>query len=461
MKFAISRTDIINYCIKKNKYISYLEIGVRDPNNGNFNSIKIKNKLGVDPKPKIKQSNIYVGTSDDFFKNNKQKFDIIFIDGLHLEEQVDKDIINSLECITDKGLILLHDCNPPTKLHQREQYKVNGKYPSWNGTVWRSIAKLRMTRSDLKINVIDTDWGVGVIKKSKDEELYPYKENFTYDLLEKDRKKLLKLVKAKTFKTFIDNLFITKSIPIEYNQLESKQLESNQLESKQLEGNKLENYFFNQKKTLLVHKWIHYFNIYDNHFKRFIGKKPTILEIGVFKGGSLEMWNNYFDSDCFIYGIDINPECKKIPQKLNVSNIQIDIGDQEDKNFWKQYLVDKPKFDIIIEDGGHTMNQQITTYEQVIDHVSDNGIYLCEDLHTSYWDNFGGGYMKSNTFIEYSKKFIDMLNYYHIRNPDNTLKENKQKYQKFRNNIKSVHYYDSIIVLEKGHIDKPIALKRH
>ena len=77
------------------------------------------------------------------------------------------------------------------------------------------------------------------------------------------------------------------------------------------------------------------------------------------------------------------------------------------------------------------------------------------------WENFGGGYMKSNTFIEYSKKFIDMLNYYHIRNPDNTLKENKKKYQKFRNNIKSVHYYDSIIVLEKGHIDKPIALKRH
>lgn len=173
------------------------------------------------------------------------------------------------------------------------------------------------------------------------------------------------------------------------------------------------------------------------------------------------MWNHYFDSDCFIYGIDINPECKKIPQKLNVNNIQIDIGDQEDKNFWKQYLSDKPKFDIIIEDGGHTMKQQITTYEQVIDHVADNGIYLCEDLHTSYWENFGGGYMKSNTFIEYSKKFIDMLNYYHIRNPDNTLKENKKKYQKFRNNIKSVHYYDSIIVLEKGHIDKPIALKRH
>lgn len=446
MKFAISRTDILNYCIKKYNYKSYLEIGVRDPNKGNFNSINIKNKLGVDPKPKINQSNIYVGTSDDFFKKNKQKFDIIFIDGLHLEEQVDKDIINSLECITDKGLILLHDCNPPTKLHQRETYEINGKYPPWNGTVWKSIVKLRMTRSDLKINVIDTDWGVGVIKKSKNEELYPYEENFTYDLLEKDRKMLLKLIKAKKFKTFIDNLFILKSKPIECNQLE---------------GNKLENYFFNQKKTLLIHKWKHYLNIYDHHFKRFIGKNPTILEIGVFKGGSLEMWNHYFDSECFIYGIDINPECKKIPKNLNVNNIQIDIGNQEDKKFWKEYLSDKPKFDIIIEDGGHTMKQQITTYEQVIDHVADNGVYLCEDLHTSYWKNFGGGYMKNNTFIEYSKKFIDMLNYYHIKNPDNTLKENKKKYQKFRNNIKSVHYYDSIIVLEKGHIDKPIALKRN
>jgi len=87
------------------------------------------------------------------------------------------------------------------------------------------------------------------------------------------------------------------------------------------------------------------------------------------------------------------------------------------------------------------MQQQIVTYENVIDRVKDGGVYLCEDLHTSYWDEFGGGYLKNNTFIEYSKNFIDLLNVYHIRN-------NQLPYN-FRKNIWCVSYYDSIIILDK------------
>ena len=110
------------------------------------------------------------------------------------------------------------------------------------------------------------------------------------------------------------------------------------------------------EKKLNVYKWHHYFDIYDTHFKKFKVTHPTILEIGVARGGSLEMWNHYFDGNCFIYGIDINQECLNIPSKLNLNNMQIDIGDQSDRHFWKTYLKDKPKFDIVIEDGGHTMN---------------------------------------------------------------------------------------------------------
>ena len=137
--------------------------------------------------------------------------------------------------------------------------------------------------------------------------------------------------------------------------------------------NKLEIYFWNHNKKLKVHKWHHYLKIYDRHFRKFIGKNPTILEIGVSQGGSLEMWNNYFDNKCQIFGIDIIPDCMNVPKKLNVSNIHIAIGDQEDREFWKKYLKDKPKFDIVIEDGGHTMKQQIVTFEEVYKHVSDNG----------------------------------------------------------------------------------------
>ena len=203
MKFKVTRTDILNYLINKYKYKNYLEIGVRDPLNGNFNNIKIKNKLGVDPNPLIKQNNIFVGTSDYFFFKNYTTFDLIFIDGLHLENQVDKDIANSLTCLNEGGIIVLHDCNPPTKMHQRENYCVDGKYPSWNGTVWKSFAKLRMSRPDLTMYVVDTDWGLGIIMKGS-QELFPSNginiHELKYEILDNNRNTLLNLVSVDKFK---------------------------------------------------------------------------------------------------------------------------------------------------------------------------------------------------------------------------------------------------------------------
>lgn len=195
----ILRTDLLNHLIKKRNYKKYLEIGVRDANKGNFNNIKIDYKIGVDPEPRTRQSNIVELTSDDFFKVNKEKYDIIFIDGLHLEEQVDKDIINSLDALNENGIVLLHDCNPPTEFRQRDNYEVNGKFPSWNGTVWKSIAKVRMTRTDLKVQVVDTDWGVGIIEKSENQELYPKTTDLNYKFLDTNRKELLNIIDTDTF----------------------------------------------------------------------------------------------------------------------------------------------------------------------------------------------------------------------------------------------------------------------
>jgi hypothetical protein len=220
--------------------------------------------------------------------------------------------------------------------------------------------------------------------------------------------------------------------------------------------NKLEDYFWNRDKKCKVYKWHHYFKIYERHFNRFIGKNPIILEIGVADGGSLEMWNYYFDNECKIYGIDIDPKCLGIPKKLGDTNIDIEIGDQESREFWREYLKDKPKFDIIIEDGGHGMKQQIVTYEELYDSVSDNGVYLCEDTHTSYCKEWIG--QSPITFIEYSKKFIDMIHFHHIRDCKSEVKD---KYEKFRKQTESIHYYDSIIVLEKNvDLEKPDASVR-
>ena len=202
--------------------------------------------------------------------------------------------------------------------------------------------------------------------------------------------------------------------------------------------------YFHANAGRLIHKWQHYFDIYDRHFSKFRGKEVVVLEIGVFQGGSLQMWKNYFGDKARIIGIDVNPECKKFEEE----NIEIYIGSQSDRSFWRELKSKIPDVDILIDDGGHTMNQQIVTFEEMYGKVKSNGVFLCEDLHTSYWLNFGGGYKRYNTFIEYSKNMIDKINAFHSKSPF-------LKVDKFTKSTDSLHYYDSILVIEKRERETP------
>ena len=217
--------------------------------------------------------------------------------------------------------------------------------------------------------------------------------------------------------------------------------------------NKLEEFFYNKTdKTLKSCKYDEYLKIYDRHLKKFIGKNPTILEIGVQSGGSLEMWNHYFDKTCEIYGIDIDNECLKVPNKLQCKNIHITIGDQGDPKFWDEYMKTCPIFDIIIDDGGHHANQQRCTFSKLYtSKLSDNGVYLCEDLHTSYWKEFGGGYKQPNSFMEFSKNLTDYLNADHFRmnNIRNSTPNANNDALNFCHTTNSMHFYDSVVVIEK------------
>ncbi len=211
--------------------------------------------------------------------------------------------------------------------------------------------------------------------------------------------------------------------------------------------NDLEKYFTENTKRRIF-KWHHYFEVYERHFSKFRGKDVNILEIGVLHGGSLQMWKDYFGSKAKIYAIDINPKCKNFEEE----NVKIFIGSQSDRNFLKEIKKQMPPVDILIDDGGHTMEQQIVSFEELFDHITPQGVYLCEDLHTSYWDEFGGGYKKADTFIEYSKNFIDYINAFHSKN--DSLKINS-----FTETVHSLHYYDSMLVIEKRKMTKPYDLK--
>ena len=150
------RWDLIEYLIKKNNYKNYLEIGC--DKNQLFSKVNINNKIGVDP---VSGGNVRK-TSDDFFKENKSNFDIVFIDGLHTYEQVKKDILNSVNCLLDEGIILVHDCMPDSLGKQAvPRYKMQ-----WNGDVWKAIVDLRQ-QENLEIYTCEIDQGIAIIKKKK------------------------------------------------------------------------------------------------------------------------------------------------------------------------------------------------------------------------------------------------------------------------------------------------------
>jgi hypothetical protein len=158
------------------------------------------------------------------------------------------------------------------------------------------------------------------------------------------------------------------------------------------------------------------------------------------------MWHSYFNGRATIYAIDINPECKK----FETDNVKIFTGSQEDPAFLKNVKSTIPQIDVLIDDGGHTMKQQIITFNNLFDHVTENGIYICEDLHTSYWKNYGGGYKNKRSFIEFSKHLIDKLHAWHSKNVpiDNITKSTH-----------SLHFYDSVLVIEKRKMSMPTDVK--
>lgn len=186
------RYSIINYLIQRFHYKTYLEIGIA--NGECFNNINIQYKDGVDPVSSIFTK--FTMTSDEFFKqlDTHKKYDIIFIDGLHHDYQVYTDIINSLNHLSDNGMILCHDMNPPVEICQEKDMRVG----YWNGDCWKAFAQLRSEQSDLEMYTIDTDWGIGIIQRGK-QALINIPEKLDYQYLEQNRTHILNLISMDDF----------------------------------------------------------------------------------------------------------------------------------------------------------------------------------------------------------------------------------------------------------------------
>ena len=220
-----------------------------------------------------------------------------------------------------------------------------------------------------------------------------------------------------------------------------------------------------QKKTGLVRKVMSYYDEYDFNLRDYRDRPITLLEIGIQRGGSLHMWREYF-SQATIIGVDIDSSCAAF---ADGDKVRVEIGDQSDRAFLQMLKEKYGPFDIVIDDGGHTMAQQMVSIEALFPAVTDGGMYVIEDLHTSYWPAFGGRLGKKRTAVGFLKGLIDQMHYWAIDNPRASfVKRALKKIQRMRGDcaveaapqniwqrdVRSIHIADSICFIRKGKVER-------
>ncbi len=201
-------------------------------------------------------------------------------------------------------------------------------------------------------------------------------------------------------------------------------------------SNPLRAYFDSHTEGRGIWKLVHYFDIYHRHFGKFVGREVHVLEVGIYSGGSLEMWKEYFGPKCQVYGVDIQEACKVYEDERT----KIFVGDQADRAFWKLFKEQAPAIDIIIDDGGHQTEQQIVTLEEMLPHLRPGGVYLCEDTLGAY-----------NGFAAYAQALADNLNKFVWKsNGDEAGRLYSASTTEFQKAIRSIHLYPFVTVIEKA-----------
>lgn len=193
-----------------------------------------------------------------------------------------------------------------------------------------------------------------------------------------------------------------------------------------------------------IHKWHHYFEIYERHLGHLRGESFKMLEIGVFRGGSLELWRTYFGEQAAITGIDIDPNCAQFDGVAG----NVRIGSQADTEFLAKVVEEMGGIDVVIDDGSHDNLHISKSFDVLFPLLSEGGIYIVEDLHCSYWPVFSGGYAYPWSFINRAKRLVDDMHHWYHRKG--------QRDRVARDQLRAVHFYDSVIVFEKAAIKPPV-----
>src|SRR5260370_5130194 len=199
-------------------------------------------------------------------------------------------------------------------------------------------------------------------------------------------------------------------------------------------ANPLLSYFNAHREGPGIDKWTHYFDIYQRHFSKFVGREVHVLEVGIYSGGSLMMWKEFFGTGCRVYGVDIDEACTA----YKGDKIEVFIGDQADRSFWARVRQAVPTLDILIDDGGHYPEQQRITLEEMLPHLRPGGVYLCEDIHGA-----------SNPFAAYLQGFASSLHSMAWSEMPSGVSGLASNPSNFQQAVHSIHLYPFVAVIEK------------
>lgn len=158
-------------------------------------------------------------------------------------------------------------------------------------------------------------------------------------------------------------------------------------------------------------KWTHYLEAYNQHFAPYQNKAIRLLEVGIQNGGSLEIWSQYFAQAEALVGCDINPDCLKL--KYDDERIAMVVADANSDYAQQAIMTHSSSFDIVIDDGSHRSADIVRTFARYFNYLNDDGLFVVEDLHCSYWAEFDGGCYDPYSSISFFKKLVDMTNFEH------------------------------------------------
>jgi cephalosporin hydroxylase len=193
-----------------------------------------------------------------------------------------------------------------------------------------------------------------------------------------------------------------------------------------------------------VHKWHHYLPLYDRYLSRYRGTPVKFLEIGVNNGGSLQMWRRFLGKDAILCGIDINPDCAQYDGQSGM----VRIGSQDDPEFLASVVKEMGGIDVVLDDGSHRMPHIDASLKVLFPLLTMGGTYMIEDLHTSYYPRFGGGFKEPKNFFNTVRKMIDDMHLWYHNKGTAQLPAMAREFS-------GIHVHDSIVVIDKAENLRP------